>query len=158
MRTFAPDVHFLLVGDGARRALIKQRAENTGVLGTNLTIWDPVPKVELPSVLAAATVAISLFLPLEPMWNNSANKFFDALAAGKPIAINYGGWQADLLRETGAGIVLPPDDPAEGACQLASFVHDAARLQPPAKHRAILPVPVSTVTLRRAGWKAYCAL
>ncbi len=129
MRTLAPDAHFLLVGDGARRGIVTQKARSTGVLGNNLTIWDPVPKVKLPAVMAAATVATSVFLPLKPMWNNSANKFFDALAAGRPIAINYGGWQADLLRETGAGIVLPPDDPAEAAHQLASFVHDGARLR-----------------------------
>lgn len=129
MRTLAPDAHFLLVGDGARREIVTQKARSAGVLGNNLTIWDPVPKVKLPAVMAAATVATSVFLPLKPMWNNSANKFFDALAAGRPIAINYGGWQADLLRETGAGIVLPPDDPVEAAHQLASFVHDGTRLR-----------------------------
>ena len=44
------------------------------------------------------------------MWPNSANKFFDSLAAGKPIAINYDGWQADIIRRTGAGLVLDPMD------------------------------------------------
>ena len=37
---------------------------------------------------------------------NSANKFFDALAAGRPVAINYGGWHRDLLARSGAGIAL----------------------------------------------------
>ena len=83
----------------------------------------------MPNVLAAATIATSVFVPLKPMWNNSANKFFDALAAGKPIAINYGGWQADLLRETGAGIPLPPEDIAQAAQLLAEFAQDSARLQ-----------------------------
>lgn len=129
MQTFAPTAHFLLVGDGAKKGEVIAKAEQAGVLGRNLTIWNPLPKTELVDVLAAATVATSLFLPLKPMWNNSANKFFDALAAGKPVAINYGGWQADILNETGAGIVLPPDDPIEGARQLAAFVQDSARLQ-----------------------------
>lgn len=129
MQDIAPQVHFLLIGDGARKEAIIASAEKAGVLGRNLTIWNSVPKTQMADVLAAATVATSLFVPLKSMWNNSANKFFDALAAGKPIAINYGGWQADLLRETGAGIVLPPDDPAEGARQLAAFVQDTARLR-----------------------------
>lgn len=129
MQDIAPQVRFLLVGDGARKEAVSSRAEKAGVLGRNLAMWNPVPKTQMADVLAAATVATSLFIPLKPMWNNSANKFFDALAAGKPIAINYGGWQADLLTETGAGIVLPPDDPAEGARQLAAFVQDRARLQ-----------------------------
>ena len=41
---------------------------------------------------------------------NSANKFFDYLAAGKPVVINYGGWQQALLEETGAGIRIKYQD------------------------------------------------
>ena len=129
MREIAPEVCFLLVGKGAEVQRVTQRARELGVLNHNLWIWDPVPKAEMPDVLAAATVATSAFVPLKPMWNNSANKFFDALAAGKPVAINYGGWQADLLRETGAGIVLPPEDVGQAALLLADFVQDMERLQ-----------------------------
>lgn len=129
MRNFLPPAHFLLVGDGAKKEEVKVKAEQAGVLGRNLSIWNPLPKTQLVDVLAAATVATSVFVPLKPMWNNSANKFFDALAAGKPIAINYAGWQADLLNETGAGIVLPPNSPKEAAYQLAEFARDNARLQ-----------------------------
>jgi glycosyltransferase involved in cell wall biosynthesis len=129
MREIAPEARFLLVGKGAEVPKVTQRARELGVLNHNLWIWGPVPKAEMPDVLAAATVATSVFVPLKPMWNNSANKFFDALAANKPIAINYGGWQADLLQETGAGIVLPPEDVGRSALLLADFVRDTDRLQ-----------------------------
>lgn len=129
MRTIASDVRFLLVGSGAKKDMLISKAQAGGVLNENLWIWDPVPRTEMPNVLAAATVATSLFIPLRPMWNNSANKFFDALAAGKPVAINYGGWQAELLTDSGAGIVLPPNDPVLAAETLSSFVHDPQRLQ-----------------------------
>lgn len=129
MQKLVPTAHFLIVGDGAKRGEIIAKAEQAGVLDRNLTVWNPLPKVQLVDVLAAAAVATSLFVPLKPMWNNSANKFFDALAAGKPIAINYGGWQADLLKASGAGIVLQQDDPIEGARQLAALVQDKALLQ-----------------------------
>lgn len=123
------NTHFLLVGTGIEQDQLRQKASNAGVLNRNLSFWEPVPKAKIPDVLAASTVATSFVISLEPLWDNSANKFFDALAAGKPIAINYGGWQADLLNETGAGIVLPPDDPIEGARQLAAFVQDEDRLK-----------------------------
>jgi glycosyltransferase involved in cell wall biosynthesis len=83
----------------------------------------------MPDILADADVALSLFVDLKPMWANSANKFFDALASGTPVAINYRGWQADLLEETGAGIILPPDDPDKAAAMLAAFVADKKILQ-----------------------------
>jgi glycosyltransferase involved in cell wall biosynthesis len=128
MRDIAPEARFLLVGTGAKRGEIIDKAQSLGVLDNTMWVWDPLPKLEMPDVLAAATVATSLFIPLQPIWNNSANKFFDALAAGKPIAINYGGWQAALLKESGAGIVLPANDPMRAAQLLASFVRDPHRL------------------------------
>ncbi len=128
MRSIAPDVRFLLVGSGAELELVTRQAEALGVLNHNVWIWPPIPKVEMPNLLSAATVATSVFLPLKPMWNNSANKFFDALASATPVAINYGGWQADLLKESGAGIVLPPDDPVRAAELLSGFVYDRERL------------------------------
>lgn len=123
-----PRIHFLLVGSGKQRPIIEARATEFGVLGRNLSIWEPLPKVEIVEVLAAATVATTLFLPIKSMENNSANKFFDALAAGKPIAINYGGWQKDILEKSGAGIALSPNNPQVAAEQLAEFVTDTARL------------------------------
>ena len=56
------------------------------------------------------------------MWANSANKFFDGLAAGRPVAINYGGWQADLIVRHGLGLVLPANSPRTAARMLAGFV------------------------------------
>jgi UDP-N-acetylglucosamine:LPS N-acetylglucosamine transferase len=43
--------------------------------------------------------------------------------------INYGGWQADLLDETGAGLVLDPQDPTESAAKLVRFLSDPASLE-----------------------------
>ncbi|NJL93383.1 MAG: glycosyltransferase family 4 protein [Anaerolineae bacterium] len=123
-----PAVHFLLVGDGAEREKIRQQAEACGVLDRNLTLWEPVPKNQVPAILAAASLATSTVIPREPLWNNSANKFFDALAAGKPIAINHGGWLADLIHSWACGVVLPAEDPAAAALALADFLADEARV------------------------------
>lgn len=118
----------LLVGDGAERALALEAARRRGLLNKGVWFLDPVPKRSIPDVLAAATVCASVFAPIKEMENNSANKFFDALAAGKPVAINYGGWQADLLRRSGAGLVLPAEDIPAAARQVAEFVADPAKV------------------------------
>jgi glycosyltransferase involved in cell wall biosynthesis len=128
-RVIATEVRFLLVGHGAEDDKVTAQADRVGVLNDTLWIWPPLPKAKVPELLAAATIATSLFIPMESMWNNSANKFFDALAAGKPIAINYSGWQADLLRENAVGVVLPPDAPEKAALLLSEFLHDPGRLE-----------------------------
>jgi len=123
-RSIAPRLQFALVGSGAERDAIEARARDRGVLGVNLRVLPPVAKRDVPGLLGAATIASSLFLPLPEMQANSANKFFDALAAGKPIAINYGGWHADLLRRTGAGPVLEHADPRSAAQRLGALALD----------------------------------
>lgn len=122
------EVRFMVIGDGYEKASIIERAKSLGVLNRNFFLLPSLPKKEMPAVYSAATIATSLVIDLPALWANSANKFFDALAAGKPIAINYNGWQADLLRETGAGIVMPPADAEAAAQQLAELVHDHERL------------------------------
>jgi glycosyltransferase involved in cell wall biosynthesis len=108
--------------------LLIEEARHKGVYEKNFWIIPPVKKDEMPGLLAASSIAVSLFINLKEMWNNSANKFFDALAAGKPIMINYDRWQADILRNTGAGIVVPPDNPQEAARILYDFLTDSERL------------------------------
>jgi glycosyltransferase involved in cell wall biosynthesis len=121
-------IAFLLVGTGREKAGLLSLAEQLGVLNKNFWLMDAVPRLEVPSVLSAATVATSTVVPNPVLWNNSANKFFDSLAAGRPIIINHEGWLADLLRETGVGIVLPADDIDQAAEMLTDFLSSEAKL------------------------------
>jgi glycosyltransferase involved in cell wall biosynthesis len=118
LRPRAPHVRFLVVGDGAEAMAVEREATELGVLNENFYMLPKVPKEAVPAILAAADVALSLFIDLPEMWSNSANKFFDALAAGKPVAINYQGWQADAIEDAGAGIVLDANDVERAAITL----------------------------------------
>jgi glycosyltransferase involved in cell wall biosynthesis len=126
---FGSKLQFLVAGHGQKELRVREVAEQSGVLGYNFHMVPALPKREVPTLLAAADVALSLFVDLKAMWANSANKFFDALASGTPVGINYGGWQAEVLRESGAGLVLPPNDPEEAASQLDAFVSDRDGLE-----------------------------
>lgn len=123
-----PDVRFLIVGDGIERERIASRARELGVLDKSFFMIPPLPKGEMPAAHRAADVATSTVRPVAALENNSANKFFDALAAGRPVAINHGGWQADLLREHGAGLVLDPHDLNASAVSLAGLFADRAAM------------------------------
>jgi glycosyltransferase involved in cell wall biosynthesis len=124
VRSMDPDVRFLILGHGKEWEQTRQLAVDLGVLDDTLHMWPELPKAEIPVVLAAATMATSVFVPLPSLRDNSANKFFDALAAGRPIAINYGGWQRDLLLDSEAGVVLDYDDLSGAATNLVAHLHD----------------------------------
>jgi glycosyltransferase involved in cell wall biosynthesis len=112
-----------VVGDGRERELIRQRAISLGVLDQNFFMLGSRPKSTIPAILSAATGALSAFLPLPALHDNSANKFFDALAAARPVFLNHDGWLADLVRERDCGLVMPRD-PHEAAALLAAKLDD----------------------------------
>jgi glycosyltransferase involved in cell wall biosynthesis len=124
VRALDPEVRFLVVGSGKEWDQVKRLAADLGVLNATLRMCPEVPKADIPVILAAATMATSVCRPVPGLRHNSASKFFDALAAGRPIAINYEGWQADLLRTTGAGLVLDPNDVETSAGSLVTALHD----------------------------------
>lgn len=117
----APELRFLIVGEGGEETSICARAQRLGVLGRNLFMLKALPKFRIRDAFAACDVSLSLFVDLPEMQANSANKFFDGLAAGRAIAVNYGGWQADLLERHGAGIRLASDAPETAARQLGEW-------------------------------------
>ncbi|HIF82422.1 MAG TPA: glycosyltransferase WbuB [Candidatus Marinimicrobia bacterium] len=110
-----PNVRFLLTGDGFEKEKIKKQSIKYNLLNKILFMERYLPKNEMPDLLSAATITTSFFIDLPEMGHNSANKFFDGLAAGKPIMINYGGWQADLLKESGAGFIIPQNNSSQAA-------------------------------------------
>ena len=128
----------LVIGDGAESHEVRLLAQSTGCLGQNLIMIPPVPKNQMPQVLNAADIVISTVVPIKALWANSANKIFDGMAAGCCLAINHGGWLADLLREKDAGLVLSPDA-EEAALQIKSMLdstHDLGKMKSNARQLA----------------------
>jgi glycosyltransferase involved in cell wall biosynthesis len=123
------DIRFLVVGNGREKQKVMTLAKKLNVLEKNFFMISSVPKKEMPKILSAANLAISLFINLPEMWANSANKFFDGLASGTAIGINYHGWQAKLLRETGAGIILDSTNLNFAAYQLAAYIRNPKKLK-----------------------------
>lgn len=97
-------IKILLVGEGAEKPAVISKAKAENVFEDNLFIESAMPKKDMPALLSAATMASALFIDLPEMRPNSANKFFDALASGTPVFLNYGGWMHDLVDAHNCGI------------------------------------------------------
>jgi glycosyltransferase involved in cell wall biosynthesis len=128
MRARHSEAVFGIYGTGKEEAKVRAFAKEAGVLDVNFFMMGSVPKKDVPAILSAASVAASVFQPIPEMQANSANKFFDGLAAAKPVVINYGGWQAEILQSTGAGIVLDSLNIERAADALDAFLNDPERL------------------------------
>lgn len=123
-----PDLRFVVLGDGSEAAKLEALARRLGVWQVNYFQYPRVSKDDVVAAFSAASLITSLFVDVAEMQNNSANKFFDGLAAGKPVAINYGGWQAELIKEYQLGLVLSRDlDRA--ALDLTEFLSSPMRME-----------------------------
>lgn len=129
MLAINPDIRILLVGDGQEKAEITRQAEQAGVLRVNLFIEESLPKKDIPALLSAANMASSLFIDLPEMQANSANKFFDALASGTPVLLNYGGWQHELLLAKQCGLSLWGMPIEEAAKEVVARITDKAWME-----------------------------
>jgi glycosyltransferase involved in cell wall biosynthesis len=97
-----PTIQFIILGNGNREHAIRKYAQKKQV--NNLVFKDSVPKEQVKAFFDATDVGIVTFAPYPILATNSANKFFDYLASGLPVLINYGGWQKDYLKRHGCGI------------------------------------------------------
>ena len=101
------NIWYYIVGYGKEKEQLLKRAEEKGVLNNNFFVFDPVRKNDLPYLYSIVTVGSSFVIDIPELWDNSANKFFDTLAAHKPIVINHQGWQAREIEKNNYGYVLP---------------------------------------------------
>ena len=115
MKKINKNVKFLLVGEGFDKKKIELESKKLELFNNQMFFLDYLPKTEMPNVLSAATITTSFFIGLPEMEHNSANKFFDSLAAGKPIMINYGGWQSELIKSNFAGFIIPNNNARKAA-------------------------------------------
>lgn len=95
------DIVYLLIGEGNQKERLKERIEQSNI--KNVIIQDALPKDQVMKLIKQSDVGIMIVDNYKILEDNSANKFFDFLAAGLPVVLNYEGWQKQVLERNNAG-------------------------------------------------------
>jgi glycosyltransferase involved in cell wall biosynthesis len=96
-----PDMSFVLMGDGKRRAELERTAP------PNVEFPGPAASKEAVAALAARSGAcLTLFKDVPVLATNSPNKLFDTFAAGRPAIVNMDGWMRELVEDNDAGLYV----------------------------------------------------
>ncbi len=105
------DIAFLFVGSGASRARLVARAGELGL--PNVRMLPRQPRAEMPRLWSLCDVSL-ITLRNDPLFATVIpSKIFESMAMGLPILIAVPAGEATRLVEgAGAGIALPPEDPA----------------------------------------------
>jgi len=96
-----PEILFVLVGEGSQREKLETRVKKLRL--TNIEIRASMPQQQLPELYAAVDVGLVIIGNVPILEHNSASKFFDTLIAGRPVLLNYSGWQREVIETNNAG-------------------------------------------------------
>ena len=120
-------VHFLLCGDGALveyfNRIVRQHAL------TNFSILPFQNRDGVKEVMNITDAAFICYKPLPVLETGSPNKYFDALAAGKLIIINFGGWIKEEIEKQQCGVYMNPKYPHEFVSKISPYIENSDLLK-----------------------------
>lgn len=119
-------IRVVLHGQGSDYQNLHRLATDLGLDADGL-LPGALSKDEVARRVAAADAVLSPLRDDPSLAGNSLNKVFDAMAAGRPVFFNHGGWLEEAMTEGGAGWRLSRD-PKEAARRLCEIVTDPAAL------------------------------
>lgn len=121
------NIHFLLCGDGAHRhrfsALIKKMELQ------NISMLDFTNRDGVSEIMNVTDAAFICYKPVPILETGSPNKFFDALAAGKAVIINFDGWIRKELETNRCGIYVDPYRPVDFIRKIKPLLEDKILLE-----------------------------
>jgi glycosyltransferase involved in cell wall biosynthesis len=121
----APEIHFLLVGDGSEKARLMRHASDRGL--SNVEFRDPVPPSEVAVLYASAEAGLSTLRRSQFMEGVRPAKVLAIMACARPVVYAGAGEGADMVRAADAGVVIAPEDPEALAAAARSIVADRAQ-------------------------------
>lgn len=120
-------VHFILCGDGAMLDHLQAAAKQLKLENLSFIAFQNRRGVqEIMNITDAVFISYRPFPILE---TGSPNKYFDGLAAGKLIILNFGGWIRNEVENEKCGMALDPKYPHSFVNQIQPFLSDKNMLE-----------------------------
>jgi colanic acid biosynthesis glycosyl transferase WcaI len=115
-------VRFLFVGSGAAREALVSEASRRGL--SNVLMVAAQPKETMPAYWSLCDLAL-VHLKDTPLFRTVIpSKIFEAMAMGRPILLAApDGEAAEIVRNSGSGVALAPEDPRALAGAIRALYH-----------------------------------
>ena len=113
-------IQFVICGEGAVLDDLKSNAKDC----SNITFIPFQNRDGVREVLQMSEAVLISYRHVPILETGSPNKFFDGLAAGKLIVVNFEGWIKELIEKEACGIYVNPNKPEQFADKMLSFIAD----------------------------------
>lgn len=133
------DIAFFFAGAGAHRGVVEQLVAERGL--SNVRLIPRQPKERMPALWSVCDVAI---VPLRdnPVFATVIpSKIFESMGMGVPILMSLPEGEATrIIRETGSGVCVPPEDPEAMAAAIVELAENPGKVaQLRATARSVAP-------------------
>jgi colanic acid biosynthesis glycosyl transferase WcaI len=102
-------IHFLLVGDGPKKAELVELVRQYKL--ANVTLLDEQPRPAIPALLSAADAAVIPLRKLEIFKGALPSKMFDSWACERPVLLSVDGEARQVMEAARGGVFVEPEDP-----------------------------------------------
>jgi glycosyltransferase involved in cell wall biosynthesis len=106
----APNVLFLLVGEGADRERILAMAESKHL--RNLRVVAQQPREKIPDYISASDACLVLLKKSDVFETVIPTKMLEFMSCGRPVILGVNGQARQILERAKAGIYVEPENPA----------------------------------------------
>ena len=113
-------IHFIMCGDGALLEALKSNAKRLDL--QNFSFVDFVDRNGVKEIMNVTDAAFICYKSVPILETGSPNKFFDGLAAGKLIIVNFGGWIKKEIEDNRCGIFVDPKHPTDFVRKIELFI------------------------------------
>ena len=121
------NVVFLFKSAGAELASIKRYAKEHDL--DNIIFSEFQDKENIRDALTLCDASYVSYADYPSLWTGSPNKFFDGIAAGKLIILNFEGWIKDIVEEYGCGFYYDRYKPEQLWEKLEPYLNNSELLQ-----------------------------
>lgn len=121
LQSRAPNVRFMLVGEGAEKQALVSRAISMGL--DNLTFLDQQDREKVPAFICSSDVCLVMLKKAELFKTVLPSKLLEFMACGRPVLLGVNGEARRIMDDAGAGIFVEPEnaeDLADKIVQLAA--------------------------------------
>jgi glycosyltransferase involved in cell wall biosynthesis len=119
------DIVFCLVGDGAERCALEEKAQAAGV--SDLVIFTGrYPKEDIPTVLANCDACLIHLRGRELFGSVIPSKIFETMAMRRPIIMGVRGEALKIVLQAKAGIAMEPDSAESLVAAVTRLADDSA--------------------------------
>lgn len=123
LQSSAPDVLFLLVGEGADKDRIFNLANARGL--RNLRFVDQQPREKIPAYIRLSDACLVLLKKTELFKTVIPTKMLEFMSCSRPVILGVDGQAREILKDANAGIFVAPEDVSALVKAIMDLTEDA---------------------------------